>query len=97
LEQHGLRNYFKLVVSALTAERIKPHPAPILHAVNALNLTPAECVMVGDTYVDMVAGRKAGTQTVGVLCGFGERLELERSGAHTILERTPLLKELLGK
>lgn len=97
LDQHGLRDYFKLVVSALTAQRIKPHPAPLLHAAEILKVSPAHCVMVGDTYVDMVAGRKAGTQTVGVLCGFGERLELERSGAHSILERTPLLKELLGK
>lgn len=97
LDQHDLRGYFKLVVSALTAARIKPHPAPILHAAQILNVPTAGCVMVGDTYVDMIAGRKAGAQTIGVLCGFGERLELERAGAHSILERTPLLKELLGR
>jgi N-acetyl-D-muramate 6-phosphate phosphatase len=97
LAEFELRDYFKLVVSSLTADRIKPHPAPILYAAEKLNIPVADCVMVGDTYVDMIAGRKAGAQTVGVLCGFGERLELERSGAHEIVERTPMVKELLGK
>ena len=36
--------------------------------------------MIGDTTVDIRAGRSAGAQTVGVLCGFGEENELRRIG-----------------
>jgi len=95
LDQFDLRGCFKLVVSALTASRIKPHPAPVLYAAERLGVPVANCVMVGDTTVDIHAGRRAGAQTVGVLCGFGERAELERAGANLILEKTPLLADVL--
>jgi N-acetyl-D-muramate 6-phosphate phosphatase len=95
LEQFGLRPYFKVVVSALSAARIKPHPAPVLFAAETLGLPASECIMIGDTTVDIEAGRRAGAQTVGVLCGFGEREELQRAGAHLILERTPQLLDTL--
>jgi phosphoglycolate phosphatase-like HAD superfamily hydrolase len=97
LDQHGLRASFQVVVSALSASRIKPHPAPVLYAADRLGLPPSACLMVGDTTVDILAGRRAGAQTAGVLCGFGERAELEQAGADVILERTPLLLEALGQ
>ena len=42
--------------------------------------------MVGDTVVDIQAGKAAGAQTVGVLCGFGTQRELERAGADSLVE-----------
>jgi phosphoglycolate phosphatase-like HAD superfamily hydrolase len=47
--------------------------------------------MIGDTTVDILAGKAAGAQTVGVLCGFGEEAELRRAGADLIVKD---LKEL---
>jgi phosphoglycolate phosphatase len=44
--------------------------------------------MVGDTAVDVKSARRAGAWSVAVLCGFGERKELERAGAHLILDST---------
>jgi phosphoglycolate phosphatase-like HAD superfamily hydrolase len=38
--------------------------------------------------MDVRAGRAAGAQTVGVLCGFGEEKELRRAGADLILPST---------
>ena len=51
--------------------------------------------MIGDTTVDMRAGKSAGTQTVGVLCGFGEEPELKKMGADVILEDTTKLLDIL--
>jgi phosphoglycolate phosphatase len=51
--------------------------------------------MIGDTTVDIRAGKSAGAQTVGVLCGFGERAELERQGANVILGNTSELADIL--
>jgi phosphoglycolate phosphatase len=56
-----------------------------------MGVKAGNCLMIGDTTVDMRAGKAAGAQTVGVLCGFGERPELERTGANLILESTPEL------
>jgi len=51
--------------------------------------------MIGDTTVDIRAGKSAGAQVLGVLCGFGEEPELRRMGADEILADTPQLVNLL--
>ncbi len=88
LEQYDLDGFFQVVVTAHTCKRTKPSPEPLLWAAQHLGVPPEACLMVGDTTVDIRAGLAAGAQTVGVLCGFGERAELERAGAHAILEST---------
>jgi phosphoglycolate phosphatase-like HAD superfamily hydrolase len=51
--------------------------------------------MVGDTTVDVRAARRAGTWSAAVLCGFGQKDELKRAGAHIILENTADLADFL--
>jgi HAD superfamily hydrolase (TIGR01509 family) len=98
LEQFDLVNYFDVVITALSAEHTKPYPDPILLAAQKMGVQPGACLMTGDTAVDIRAGRSAGAQTVGVLCGFGEEAELRRQGADLILPGTADLdKVLLGK
>lgn len=98
LSQYGLTDHFRAVAFSQTAPRIKPHPAPVLWAAQVLGVPAEDCLMVGDTTLDIIAGRSAGAQTVGVLCWFGERPELERAGADLILESTAeLATGVLGK
>jgi phosphoglycolate phosphatase-like HAD superfamily hydrolase len=52
--------------------------------------------MIGDTTVDIRAGRSAGAQTVGVLCGFGDEKELKDMGADLILSNTHQLTDVLN-
>jgi HAD superfamily hydrolase (TIGR01549 family) len=92
-----LEPLFPYVATARTCRRAKPHPAPVRWAATQLEVSPEACVMVGDTTVDIRAGAAAGAQTVGVLCGFGRRHELERAGANLILESTTELTEVLSK
>jgi phosphoglycolate phosphatase len=95
LEHFGLVKYFDVVVTGLSAAHTKPYPDPVLLAAQKMNVPPANCLMIGDTTVDIRAGKSAGAQTAGVLCGFGERPELERMGADIILEDTTKLLEIL--
>jgi HAD superfamily hydrolase (TIGR01549 family) len=95
LDQFNLTRYFDYLITALSAKYTKPYPDPILLAAEKMGVSPEECLMVGDTTVDIRAGVAAGAQTVGVLCGFGERQELEREGADLILENTSLLADEL--
>ncbi len=88
LEQHDLHTTFEILVTRESTWRLKPHPAPIRHAAQLLGVPVEQCLMVGDTTVDVKSARRAGAQAVAVLCGFGERRELERAGAHVILEHT---------
>jgi phosphoglycolate phosphatase len=66
--------------------RSKPHPAPVLLAARRLGLSPDQCLMVGDTTVDVRSARRAAMWSAAVLSGFGERKELERAGAHVVLD-----------
>lgn len=95
LEQFELTIYFDEIVTAITAEHTKPYPDPILYAAEKMGVPAENCLMIGDTTVDIRAGKAADTQTVGVLCGFGERTELERQGTDLILENTSELADIL--
>ncbi|NOH00947.1 MAG: HAD family hydrolase [Chloroflexi bacterium] len=95
LEQYDLVRYFDAVITGLSAAHTKPYPDPVLLAAQKMNVAPENCVMIGDTTVDIRAGKSAGAQTVGVLCGFGEEHELRKMGADEILEDTPKLLKIL--
>ncbi len=94
--QHGLEELFTVIVTQESTRRLKPHREPIEFAARALGVFPTECAMVGDTTVDVRAARSAGAWAVAVLCGFGERRELARAGAHLILPSTGDLLGWLG-
>lgn len=95
LDQFGLAKYFDAIVTGLSAPHTKPYPDPILLAAKKMNVAPDACLMIGDTTVDIRAGKLAGAQTVGVLCGFGEEPELKKMGANMILNNTPELVNVL--
>ena len=95
LEHYGVRDVFAAVVGAQTTRRMKPHPEPLYYAAEAMRVAPQECLMIGDTTIDIRTGRSAGAQTVGVLCGFGTEGELRRTGAGLILRTTSDLLAVL--
>jgi phosphoglycolate phosphatase-like HAD superfamily hydrolase len=95
LESSKLRSLFECIATARTCSRTKPHPAPLLWAADQMQLPIEACLMVGDTPIDIRTGVAAGAQTIGVLCGFGEKDELEEAGANLILESTTHLPDVL--
>lgn len=97
LEKFSLTGYFQEIVTAVTARHTKPYPDPVLYAADKMGVAPETCLMIGDTTVDIRAGKSAGAQTVGVLCGFGEEDELKSWGADLILENTSQLADALLK
>jgi predicted PurR-regulated permease PerM/phosphoglycolate phosphatase-like HAD superfamily hydrolase len=76
LAQYGLTDVVAALVTRDDSPRLKPHPAPIRLAAKQLAVPPEQCVMVGDTGVDVRAAKAAGALAVGVLCGFGEPADL---------------------
>ena len=95
LEQFELTGYFTAIATAHTCAHTKPFPDPILWAAGQMSVPSEFCLMIGDTVVDIQAGKAAGAQTVGVLCGFGQPEELEKAGAGLILPHTSRLSSIL--
>lgn len=97
LDQFGLVKFFKVIVTSQTCEHTKPYPDPLLYAATVMRVKSENCLMVGDTTVDIKTGRRAGAQNVGVLCGFGTEKELIKAGADVILPSTGDLLQLFKR
>ena len=79
-----LRELVDVVLTADDAESSKPEPDVVLAAVRKLGMSPAQCVMVGDTTYDSDACRTAGVVCLGLLCGGTGGLALRAAGARGV-------------
>ncbi|MBI4746357.1 MAG: HAD-IA family hydrolase [Deltaproteobacteria bacterium] len=73
LEALDLHRFFDLVVGSDSTSEKKPSPIPVLHALSNFGLTQKNAVMVGDSDLDIAAGKAAGVKTIGVTYGYRER------------------------
>jgi pyrophosphatase PpaX len=65
----GLDGLFDAIVAADDVDRHKPHPAPVLRALEWLGADPSGAVFIGDSPHDLAAGRAAGVKTAAALWG----------------------------
>ena len=61
-----LDEFFDVVVALDHVKRAKPDPEPVLLALEQLQASPEEAIMVGDNKHDILSGKNAGTLTAGV-------------------------------
>ena len=71
-ERKGLRTLLEVVIATEDAPRKKPAPDPLLEGARRLDVPAEGCVYVGDSHVDIRAGRAAGMTTIGVLTGLDD-------------------------
>jgi pyrophosphatase PpaX len=90
-----LEQYFDVVVGAEDTERHKPHPEPILVALERVGAAARETAYVGDSPFDVQAANAAGVAAVAVTWGgFHSRERLAQEEPDAIVA-TP--EELLGR
>ena len=77
LRRVGLEDAFPTVVGADDVTHPKPHPEPVLTALERLGRGPEGVVFVGDSRHDIECGRAAGVKTAAVLWGPFGRSDLE--------------------
>jgi len=70
LEKLNLSQYFDLIIGSDTAGERKPSPVPVFYIISKMGVTPEESIVVGDSYYDIEAGKKASTKTVAVTYGY---------------------------
>jgi pyrophosphatase PpaX len=91
-----LERYFDTVVTSEQTENHKPHPEPVLTALDRLGSKPEEAAFVGDSPFDMGAGRAAGVFTVGVSWGKIHPVErLRETGADAVVHSPEELIDVL--
>jgi HAD superfamily hydrolase (TIGR01509 family) len=95
LDRWGVRRLFSGIVGREDVENRKPHPEPILKCLEHLKLDPHEVAYIGDSIIDIRAGKAAGAPTVGVLTGTSPRDILHQEDPDHILESVAELIHLL--
>ncbi|EFK07607.1 putative phosphoglycolate phosphatase [delta proteobacterium NaphS2] len=83
------------VVTKFDTERQKPYPDPILKACEALCVSPDACIFVGDSPLDIQAGKAAGMPVVGVTWGVSSVERLKRENPDEIAESFDHLKRII--
>jgi HAD superfamily hydrolase (TIGR01509 family) len=96
LDRWGVRHLFRAVVGREEVTRRKPHPESVLRCLSELGVEPRDAAYVGDSPIDIQAGRAAGVRTVGVLTGTSSRRALAALDPDHILESAIELLDLLG-
>ena len=86
LEMFGLLPYFDHV-QGTDDFPAKPEPDVIFASLRALNASPDDCLLIGDSPTDMKAGRRAGVKTCAVLWGYGRREDLLQCEPDFVLEQ----------
>ncbi|MDT8977946.1 pyrophosphatase PpaX [Paenibacillus sp. chi10] len=66
LRMFGLIDYLSTIVTVQDVNHPKPHPEPVLRAVEALQANPAQTIMVGDSPADILSANAAGVISCGV-------------------------------
>ena len=70
LESFGWQDLFSEVLGGDSLPVKKPDPTPLLHVCEALNVTPEQAVMIGDSRNDILAGQNANMHTLGLSYGY---------------------------
>ena len=76
LQVAGLEDGFEVIVGADDVTHPKPHPEPVLKALERLGAPAADTVFIGDSRHDIECGRAAGVKTAAVLWGPFDRTHL---------------------
>ncbi|WP_153721028.1 pyrophosphatase PpaX [Sporosarcina cascadiensis] len=62
----GIESYFETVIGLDDVTNEKPNPEPLLLALERLNRSPEEALMIGDNFHDILGGQNAGVRTAAV-------------------------------
>lgn len=86
LKSAGVDTLFEIIITSDDAHTRKPAPEPLLECAKRLQVNPDKCIYVGDTQIDIKAGKAAGMQTVSVQTGFDEHESLEKENPDAIID-----------
>lgn len=95
-----VRYYFPEIPTAVgerEAEGIRKKPAPdtVFAVMRKLAVSPADCVYIGDSDVDIATAKNAGIDCISVTWGFRDKDFLTAHGATTFADSPATLEKLL--
>jgi HAD superfamily hydrolase (TIGR01509 family) len=100
LKRFGIAGLFDVTIPRNRVRHVKPDPEHLEAALRALDTSPGETMVVGDSRVDMQSAEELGAVAVGLPTGVSTIEQLMESGADyivTSMTDLPLLVKKLNK
>jgi 2-phosphoglycolate phosphatase len=95
LVHFGIVDLFDAIVTGYEVKRHKPAPDIVLEAAKKLEVDPRECVVAGDSPLDVRAGKRAGAFTIAVLSNTYTKKQLESANPTIIVEKLESILNVL--
>lgn len=88
LNQIDLDHYFELIYGSDSVPKKKPAPDAVNKVLSELSIKQSDAIIVGDSEIDVMAGKNAGIKTVGVTYGYRDK--------ETLLDADFILDDIRG-
>jgi HAD superfamily hydrolase (TIGR01509 family) len=95
LSDLGLLRVFRARVYGESVAQRKPHPAPLLRALERMRMEASAAIYVGDAPEDIAMARRAGVRAIAVLGPFPTHKRLRAERPEAVLASVGMLPELL--
>ncbi len=91
-----LDKYFRFILGGDSLGLKKPDPYPLLYVAQQFNIDPQQCLMVGDSEKDIIAGKAAGMNTCAVTYGMRIEKSLKEQQPDFILSDFSSINSIVG-
>lgn len=95
LKKKGLDKLIDVLIGIEDAPKVKPAPDPLIECARRMGVARAGCIYIGDTSIDLKAGKAAGMATAGVLTGLDDHETLKREDPDIIVDSVFDLRHIL--
>jgi phosphoglycolate phosphatase len=95
LERFGIEKYFLKVFGGDDENCRKPSACPLINVMREFSVQPKRAIIVGDSNLDIQAGRNAGILTCGVTYGIGKKEDVVTEKPDFIIDNIGRLKDIL--
>lgn len=91
-----LNGLFSMLLGGDSLAEKKPSPLPLLHAMSLLDVSPKECIMIGDSGNDINAAHAAKMDSVGLTYGYSQGQDIRVYKPTYVLQSFDALLGLLS-
>jgi pyrophosphatase PpaX len=84
LRETGIYDYFSVIVTPDETDQHKPHPAPVIKALELLQAAPATALFIGDAPFDIECGNRAGVDTALVAWSHNKAADMAAKPTYVI-------------
>lgn len=96
LEHFGILELFDTVVTGYEVKRHKPAPDIVIEAARRLGIDPKRCAVIGDSPLDIQAGKRAGSFTIGLLSKTCTRRQMEKEKPDYLITHLDKLQDMFS-